>query len=341
MVHCPCTTISYPIPHDESGGTLLVYGKQTGSTHLILMCAGFPDDHSAFQPLAMEIAVSLSHCLVGVACLPGYDNRPEMPWKKKMWKEGYSFDDWVSCLREAVKTLRRYSTSNNQAKLTLCLHDWGCVAGLQFTNQSIKDAASDLIPDQLIILDVLLGPHPKTVDKPCPVTSKLTTIYTGVATASYWVSLATTWLLQRYVSSYLAGAYFALAYAVLFILRLTPGGAVDSVYLQTKSFDFFHLMYMAYPYFYVCKAILTNNPLRGAFLPFDLKRTPILYLYGTAKNFHFHDPVGLELLERESQQEGHRSRVVPIRKGGHWFYHQEPQQCLEHIQAFVNELTKA
>jgi hypothetical protein len=42
----PMTQLAYPIPHFDGDGSLHVFGNQNAS-HLVIMCAGFPDDQRA------------------------------------------------------------------------------------------------------------------------------------------------------------------------------------------------------------------------------------------------------------------------------------------------------
>ena len=337
----PDTKLTYPIPHDDKGGSVFVYGDKACS-HLIIMCPGWPDDHSAVERMARRLAES-GNCLVGVACLPGFDDRrPEKPWQSH-WKDGYSFDEWVVCLREAIKALRAHSTAD-KAKLTGIFHDWGCFVGFQYTNHEIARAGKEpdeMVPDQLVLMDVLLGPHPKTPDKPRPKVPMLARVYKGVAMVSYQLTLAISWFLHRYVSRYLAVVYLTIASGFLWLFRLSPGNYDDFCYLAENSRGPLRTLYMCYPYYRMWKAVITGVPARRifrfAFLPLDLERTPILYLYGTAKPFQLHSPNSLALLERESQQ-GHRSRVVPIEGGGHWFHWKKPDVAFEHVNKFVLEL---
>jgi pimeloyl-ACP methyl ester carboxylesterase len=332
----PFTKVTYPIPHDDSGGCLFVYGN-ADAPHLVIMCAGFPDDQSVFQPLASRIASSCN-CLVGVGCIPGYDEEK----KQEQWKDGYSFEDWVACLREAVKALRAQAKDNN-AKLTGIFHDWGCVAGLMYTNRSLQEGLRELIPDQLVLLDILLGPHPKTKDKPRVVIPKLTQFHTTMSLIIYQLALAKTWFLQRYVSQHLALAYLSISTVVLKVLRLLPGSDADSPHILPKtSRKAFKILYMTYPYYIAWKAILTGNArstFRSAYLPLDLNRTPILFLWGASKHFQLHSFKAVALLERENKNGG-RSRVVRVENAGHWLYLQQEDLCFEKIKTFLQELVR-
>jgi hypothetical protein len=132
----PTTQLAYLIPRFDGEGSLHVFGNQN-SSHLVIMCAGFPDDQRAFSPLAKRLATT-EGCLVGVACLPGYDGDvTSHP------KDGYSFADLVICLREAVKALRSHSTKSvDETQLTAIFHDWGVVPGFKYTNEVLAEKVS-------------------------------------------------------------------------------------------------------------------------------------------------------------------------------------------------------
>lgn len=321
--------VKYPIPHDEEGGSLFLFGKPD-SARIVLMCAGFPDDQSAFMSLAERL--SQKKCFAGVTCLPGYD--------KPGYKDGYSFHDWSYCMQEATKALRAQSTATPTAKFTGIYHDWGCVAGGMFSTSALESNSSGLIPDEIILFDVGMPPHPKADTKNLPVEgSILTTLYTVLVTFSYQIVLAKSFLLQRYISKYLAYLQYLIGFTVLKLLRLVPLGNVDGPHVQerAKALPYDHFLYMAYPYYNVWKAILTGKAAKevnGFCLPLDLKKTPVLYLYGTEKNIHFHDPKSVALLQREEEQ-GHRSKVVGVQNAGHWLYVQQEDICFQEISKFL------
>ena len=321
-------TATYPIPHDEQGGCLFLFGKPN-APRIVLMCAGFPDDHASFVSLAERL--SEKNCFVGVACLPGYD--------KIGWKDGYSFQEWVSCMREAAKLLRSRSTTPT-AKFTGIYHDWGVGAGGLFTSRALKDGPSNLAPDELVLLDVCMPPHPNADLKNLQVNgSILTAIYTFMVTLSYQTVLAKSFLLQRYISTVLAGLQFKLGWTVISWLHLIPCREVDMDYFQMRinALGTSRFTYMAYPYFHLWKAILSGQMTKDAgdfWLPQDLEKTPVLYMYGADKNIHFHDPTTEALFQREEAQ-GRRSRIVQVPNAGHWLYVQQEDVCVQEIAKFL------
>ena len=316
-------TVTYPIPHDEEGGTLFLIGKPN-APRMVLMCAGFPDDHSAFLSLAERLAEK--DCLVGVACLPGYD--------KIGCIDGYSFQDWVFCMQEAAKALRTNSTATDP-KFSGIFHDWGCAAGELFTTRAI--ANNELIPDEIILFDVCIKPHPDTDTKNLELEVSMgSALYSLAVVLAYQSILAVSFLLQRYISKRLAVLQYLIGFKIIAWLNLVPLCNVDNPYLQKKleSMDINHLMYMAYPYYYFWKSVFSPQVLQDFHLPLDLKKTPVLYMYGADKNIHFHDPASVALLQQEEAQ-GHRSKVVKVDNAGHWVYIQQEDVCFQEISKFL------
>lgn len=350
-ISIPDKKIAYAIPNEDDGGCLFLYGK-ADAANVVLTCAGFPDDHGSFGPLAQRLAKE-SNCLVGVTCLPGFDDRPEKPWKSHH-KEGFTFLEMVASLHEATKVLRAHST-NPKAKFTAIFHDWGCLAGLMFTNRALileEDDSSDhhhaFTPDQVVLFDVCLGAHPKATNVPVPPPkSLLYFLYDLSVQVSYRFVLAACFLLQYYVSSQMAAKLFDYGFLLLNLLHLSPVRAIDnklsSVQASEGAEDYKQrLTYIAYPYYYLWKVILTgtlDKDLPGIHLPKDLTTTPVLYMYGLDKNIHFHQDDGLCLLQHEHAQ-GRRSNAIAVKDAGHWLYKQQADVCFAQVDAFIQELQK-
>jgi pimeloyl-ACP methyl ester carboxylesterase len=349
----PDKKITYATPHDEEGGCLFLYGAPDAA-HIVLTCAGYPDDHGSFGPLAQRLAKE-SNCLVGVTCLPGFDDRPEnaKPWRSHH-KAGYSFLEMAASLHEAVKVLRAHST-NPKAKFTAIFHDWGVVPGLMLTNRALKikelddnddnDSSDKLAfcPDQVVLFDVCLDPHPKTANVPVPPRKSVQyIIYDLAVQVSYRLLLAICFILQRYVSSQIALLLMGSGFALLTLLNLNPTRNIDRqiVVQQQVGKEPAHLTYMAYPYFYLWKIILTGRliqELKGGHLPKDLTATPVLYLYGLDKNIQFHQDNAVALLQQENEQ-GRRSKAIAVKDAGHWLYLQQAEHCFAHVNTFIQEL---
>lgn len=355
----PDERLSYCIARNGKG-TLFLYGNKHAS-NLVIMCPGFPDDQYSFSPLARQLATECDG-LVGIMCLPGYENKgvgDNNDSNSNDMDNGYSFAEWRGAMREAVRVLRKHST-NQAAKLFGVFHDWGCLLGLQYTNQCIAEESSHqpqasmmmMIPDKIVLLDVLMGPHPKTKMEyyskntgwlgSISGTSLVNKLYTAAAIATYQLTSAYCWWLHRFVSKLLAGACFAVAKQLAWALALAPASVADWTYLanmlQTTPS---RIIAMSYPYYYLWKGILTGNArtvLRFTYLPLDLQRTPILYLYGTDKNFQLHDAYGFQCLKREAADQNGRCKVVEVSNAGHWLHHQQPNVCLEHIRDFLRQV---
>jgi hypothetical protein len=354
----PDKKITYAIPHEEDGGCLFLYGKPDAA-HIVLTCAGFPDDHGSFGPLAQRLAKE-SNCLVGVTCLPGFDDRPEKPWRSHH-KAGFTFLEAVASLHEATKVLRAQST-NPEAKFTAIFHDWGCLVGLMFTNRALKMCSQEqndnsskeqgqhaFTPDQVVLFDVCLAPHPKATKVPVPPRRSIQYIlYDLSVQVAYRLHLALCFLLQRYRFHQMATHLLEFGFSLLNLLHLGPVRAIDnklsSVVIarsDANAMDYKErLAYIAYPYYYLYKVVLTGNmktQLAGAHLPQDLTATPVLYLYGVDKNIQFHQDNGVCLLQQEHEQGRSRSNAIAVQEAGHWLYQQQAEYCFAHVNAFIQE----
>jgi len=80
----PRKILTYPISADDNGGAVFIYGDPKAS-RITILSAGFADDHDVFLPFASRLAKETG-TLVGVTCLPGYDDRDDKPWTQhKRW----------------------------------------------------------------------------------------------------------------------------------------------------------------------------------------------------------------------------------------------------------------
>jgi hypothetical protein len=104
----PRKIVTYPVGDDPNAGAVYFVGE-ADAPNLAIFCAGFPDDHDHFLPLASRVA-SETNCLVGVTCLPGYDDREDHPYTTSAKHEGYSFEEWIMAIRESVKCVKAEST---------------------------------------------------------------------------------------------------------------------------------------------------------------------------------------------------------------------------------------
>jgi pimeloyl-ACP methyl ester carboxylesterase len=341
------TILHHPIPKTNAAGSLHVYGDPA-SKHLVIMSAGYPDTQQAMTPMAKHLAYKMN-CLVGVTCPPGYDRNNKS--LQHYPDGGFTFDDWVAHLREAVKALRKYSTTTKSTiqdtTLTGIFHDWGVVMGTLYSNHVTDDDGNNglgLKLDRMILYDVLTPPHPKTDRRPKGHDNKTT--WHKVSTMCYQLVLAGTFVLQRYVPSrlsYVTLAFFAVANGLLSLFRMYPMSPEDADYFKTHIpvntlAALQQQWYMCYPYYQFWKTVWRGKIrelVLGVSLPQDLSKIPVLFLYGANKNYHLSDANAMELLQRE-EAEGRPSRVVRVENAGHWLYAQQPEICYAATKQFFD-----
>jgi pimeloyl-ACP methyl ester carboxylesterase len=339
--------IFHALPKTQQGnkpGRLLVYGNPQTATHLIIMSAGYPDNQQAFSPMANRLAAASGvGCLIGITCPPGYDDVLEL---KEYPKNGFTFDDWVATLREAIKALRRYSQIPiGQTTLTGIFHDWGVIMGCMYANRLAEEQNHDtsgLKLDRMIIFDVLMPPHRRCEDWDRMQRYENKSLWSKLSQMSYQVFLAGAFLCNRYFPQYLSLLYYMIGTACLQLLGMYPVSQADKDYIQkslntNKMKELQRLWYMAYPYYQFWSLIFTGHLrdlLQQISLPKDLVETPVLYLYGASKPYDLSDANGVELLKQQQQAVGRHSRVVEVENAGHWLYIQQPDICYNAMQEF-------
>ena len=74
-----------------------------------------------------------------------------------------------------------------------------------------------------------------------------------------------------------------------------------------------------------------------ASMPMDLKRTPLLYLYGTEKRVQFHGDICVKVLEREEKEGRSLSKVVAVEDAGHYLYVQKFDVCFDEVETFLHK----
>lgn len=348
----PSKIVTYPIGSetDENGAALYIFGDPSKAKNLILMCAGYPDDHENFLPFASRLCEGTSS-LVGVTCLPGYDDRPEdgRPYTSHN-PDGYSFQEMAHSLRDAAKILKKESSrAGGDAKIIGIFHDWGVVPGLMWANQAIEegdDPKSDSNkPDRIVLFDVLVGLHPDDKAKKAPPGVPNDTIREIITGLSYRAVLASCFVVRRYVSKVLAQVMFGAGFGFLNAIKLAPTLEIDSRAMEKRvnpiSLD--RLVYMAYPYYYMFKAMFggaerMQRDFRGLYLPRNLQRLPVLYLYGLQKRIMFHDKTAVAVLEKEHEDGNDRScNAIAVPDAGHWLYLQQPDTCFDYVSNFVKD----
>lgn len=348
---------------DDDGllrGAVYLYGNSS-SDQIALCCAGFPDDHTIFQPFA-ELLAKRGNVFVGVMCLPGYDDRPDdgVSWTTHN-PNGYTWSDWSDAVHNAVTVLRNESTYGNTKqppKFTGIFHDWGTIAGSIYMNRALtaggggggEKEETAFAPDNVVYLDVLLGPSQQStlpVPKQGEYTVANTTFKQRISEWLYRIVLAQSFWLQRYVSKYVAVINFVCGFTPLELFGLGPLYKFDTECCDTlyqtakKPRSLFRIMYMAYPYLQLFQrnaVFMTEATLHA-----DWNKTPILYMYGTKKRTMFHDGQSIHMLQQQQQQQqklntrGSSSgcKVIPVHDAGHFLYVQKPDICVNSVLDFM------
>jgi pimeloyl-ACP methyl ester carboxylesterase len=340
--------ITYPIPANDDGGLLHIYGG-ANAKNIIICCGGYPDDHKPFTPLARRLA-SEADSLVGITCFPGFDLDSYSKSKFNGFKRtGYSFEEVCNCIREAVSRLftewKSKSSEDISPKFTLILHDWGVVPGLMFANRTIEEQYSLHVPNKIVLLDILTPPHKQYEDLPKQEDVQYSlrpSMYELLVCISYRFALAASFAVLRYASDILGLISMALMFGLVHLLGLNPARTVDSTLIEKRAQEakfplafYRHLVYMSYPYYYLFKCFIIGKGLEDISLPLDLKSSPILYIYGTDKNVMFHDWRSLAILEREERENRSACKVVKVEEAGHWMYVQKLEVCVEEIKSFI------
>ncbi len=392
----PPTIVRYPIPGNESGGLLHIYGERTAS-NVVLYCGGWPDGVEPFTPMAMRLTTSSASnskdgCFVGITCWPGFDAESFQQQLKflSFKREGYNFRQVACCINEAAKQLFvEYYRRGNRAtaaasareqenpQFTVIFHDFGVLPGLIFVNRSIEEQNDDLgghviIPDRIVLLDVLLEPHGRFKSQHLdlsPYTTHELLVY-----LAYRGTFASAFAMLQYISEAIGLFTFRILYTFVILLGLAPlhPRGHDVSLLHERKMDQHHQVYTFYPYYHLFQALLFNkHDLMYGCLPLDLVKTPILYLYGEEKNVvsalavdvfalllivvtttttllttsilsyyrtqkMFHDHRSLAILEQEEQDGTSDCRVVKVAGAGHWMYCQRPDVCELEIRKFMD-----
>ena len=302
------TIIRYPIPGNENGGLLHIYGSQNAS-NVILYCGGWPDSVQPFTPMAQRLAASTKSdngtdnddgCFIGITCWPGFDYELYRHQSRGYKPEGYSFDEVTRCLQEAASQLfaeynknksnsddgdSKSSNPKKKPQFTVIFHDFGVVTGLMFVNRAIEEKFfTEHKPDRVVLLDVLMNPHRK-FDR--AVTRDITS-YTNRETlvySAYRGTFACSFAISQYLGSTIALLMLGIMNSFVKILGLEPTKRIDRRLLAERKMNLHHMVYTFYPYYNLINALLFNQrELKSCTLPLDLSETPVLYIYGQIKN---------------------------------------------------------
>jgi hypothetical protein len=328
----PDNVTYYPIAGSPLGGALYLFGSPSAKS-IALLSAGFPDDHAVFLPFASKLA-NETDTLVGVTCLPGYHDRLDHPWTEYK-KDGYTFDEMTNAVREAMKALRLHSTYLGKPKIIGIFHDWGVAPGCIWANRAKADNVN--VPDELILFDVLPGPHPET--KGGIPQARKPTIYEIIVTFYYRIIFASSFLAQRYLGTSIATIGFLIAVIFLKLFRLSPTLSIDAkVFAARKNpLKLERMIYMMYPYVKMFQALYSGKGFGGFTLPQDLSLMPVLYMYGTEKRIMFHDEASTKLLEREHKEGRSKSNSIAVDGAGHYLYSeiQKLDYCVDCVKEFI------
>jgi len=348
--------------HDDNRGALYLYGDPS-CEKLALCCAGYADDHIVFQSFANELSLKGDNgVFVGVMCLPGYDDRPQdgASWTTHN-PDGYTFDDWSNAVRDAVNALRKESTfagGVSKTKFTGIFHDWGTIAGGIWMNRVLAEAeAKDrnnnnngedneyFKPKNVVYFDVLLSPSKSTNQTELvPSSSEVVfpSMKSNICRWLYRIVLANSFLLQRYISKYVAAVTFIVGFTLLELFGLGPlfpfdTKSIEPLYNKNGPKSIFRMMYMAYPYWLLFQPSTMKKMKEEFKLHENWKETPILYMYGTKKRTQFHDERSIKMLESGAQHKTSTSRVIAVEDAGHFLYVQKPKLCVDSVYQFMNE----
>lgn len=317
--------VPYPIPGDEEGGELHIHGD-VYAKNIAILSAGFPDDQTVMSPLAIEL--SKSDILVGVMCLPGYQRNVGKKTWRDFKKNGYTFDEIVICIKEAVKTLKRHSKTS-RASLTGIFHDWGVPIGTIWANRCEEDGSGEG-PNDLILIDVL-GP-PQNIEL-----SHLS-LCDSIITYSYRVVNSVSFLMGPILGLF----SMVIGYGVISLLHIGPLNCPkDLTMIQKRIYKdpsvLQHWIYMAYVYYQMFIDIFFDKQLKDYFrLPSDLRKCPVLYLYGIQKRVMFHHKESVSILITEHEKGFSKSNAIGM-NSGHWLYTQEQdfQACFTAMLDFI------
>jgi pimeloyl-ACP methyl ester carboxylesterase len=372
----PDMVIDYPICGDDTGGTLFLFsdhhlhdGSNNESSssspdiscfsHVILFCAGYPDDHTVFLPFAARLAKEIKNVLCGVTCLAGYDNfPPNKPWTNYAKTEGYSMDQWATSLRAAAKALNKYavassasSSDTTKSTFTTIFHDWGVIPGTIYVNRALadetkgdnsNDSLGDMVsrtaPDQVILFDVC-PPFCHRQQSPRPKRERPSFLHV-VRENLYRVCLALGFVLYRFVSKYVALVVVTVLSKISIPLGLGPfayGSADSAMGMEKFLQDWDRGLYMTFPYYSIFQMI-ANGTIQQLLSEFHLPlldQVPLLYLYGIDKNVQFHDANLVAFIKEYGASTQTKTTTVEVADAGHWLYMQQEDVCIQAVQKFL------
>lgn len=331
----PDKVVYYPLTgdtSDETTGRLFIYGNK-GAKNVVLLCAGYPDDQGAFADFARKLAKD-ADCLCGVACLIGFDDYPERPYTS-FRDQGYTFDEMATSLRAAAKALKVLYSTNPKAQFITIFHDWGSGIGALYTNRALQEGDALVSPEKIVYFDVLptsLNSKDTNVVQPAK-----KTLYGKVLEVTYRIVFASAFLIQRFISKYLAAFVFIVSFMILPLIGLVPKSPLDDEIFKKSQKSIFRVIYMAYPYYYMFRGMFGDQSVLGEEFSLPLlDEVPVLYLYGKEKGIQFHDDNIVKYLQEEGKKEGGKSNAIGVPNAAHWLYLQQPDVCFKAVNEFIN-----
>jgi pimeloyl-ACP methyl ester carboxylesterase len=339
----PNKILNYPIPGDETGGRLFLFGNPNAQ-RIIFFCPGYPDDHSSFSPLAARLAKELD-AFCGVTCLAGYDDSPEKSWTS-FRSEGYTTEEWVQALRTASKIFRQEAT-HDKVVFTNIFHDWGSLVGCTFANRVLEEKDPLLAPNQIVYFDILpFQAHKDEPNRPPPEQHSGWRIFIETL---YRVLFALASCVYHRISKYPGILMYGANLRLLEVLGLSPFYHHDWDTIRSRKLDPSRITYMLFPYqnlvaemlqlpsnlykdllfsFYTASAAMKS--FESFHLPL-LDQVPVLFLYGSSKRVQLHDQNVADLL----RQHAGKSDSVGVQNAGHWAHLQQPDVCFEAVKKFI------
>lgn len=302
------------VPMLDKHHRIFVAGNKNAK-RLAFFQAGFPDDQTAFVPMALQAAGE--GCLVAVSCMPEFDTVGSGPLLRPA---GYTFDEAALCFGQAVVAFRA-EADDPGAPLTLVLHDWGVAPGIIYTNRCVE-ASDGSAPTKLVLFDVLP-----------PVGKEAQSVREVVIHLNYRAMLATSFLLSR-ISGLLGTLYLSVGTSIIFGLLgrwLNPVGTLDFEKGKgaSRGDALFALPRISYPYYHIFKELIFGGAIKECKMPPVGAALPMLYIFGKEKNTMFHSNEGLAVLDKAKGCE-----QIGVDDAAHYVYLQQPEECWKRVKAF-------